>query len=197
VRLSPDGKTAAVISGGEGSDLWTMDVTTGVQTRRRTEGRASLTLGPWSPDSQRLAVNYRNSGGLYELTLASGKMRTLVPQGLYANAWSPDGRFLLGGIVDGTKWSLIPVNDPKPQEIHTTPHRATNARLSPDGRLVSYTSLESGAPQVMVASFPSFAEARQVSVSGGSSAEWRSDGRELFFIAPDNILMATWAADLK
>jgi hypothetical protein len=63
--------------------------------------------------------------------------------------------------------------------------------LSPDGRLVSYTSLESGAAQVMVASFPSFAEARQVSVSGGGSAEWRSDGRELFFIAPDNILMAT------
>jgi WD40 repeat protein len=187
VRLSPDGKTAAVIAN---SDVWTVNVSTGVAARATTGGKGSVILGPWSPDSQRLAVNYRSGAGLFELTVSSGKMRRLAPDGVYANAWSPDGSFLLGGVVDGTKWSLINLNDPKPQTIQTTPHQATNARLSPDGKFVAYTSDESGNLQVMIAAFPSFSEKRQVSVAGGSLAEWRSDGRELFFVAPDGTLMA-------
>ena len=37
--------------------------------------------------------------------------------------------------------------------------------------------------------FPGPAGARQVSTEGGSQPRWRRDGKELFYVAPDNMLM--------
>jgi hypothetical protein len=42
-------------------------------------------------------------------------------------------------------------------------------------------SVESGRAEVMVASFPSFTNRRQISLARGAQPRWRADGRELFF----------------
>ncbi len=41
-----------------------------------------------------------------------------------------------------------------------------------------------------MASFPSFAERRQISVNGGKWAAWRKDGREVFFRTSDGTVMS-------
>ena len=62
--------------------------------------------------------------------------------------------------------------------------------LSPDGRWLAAVSRESGRYQVYVSSFPALDARWQVSVGGGNWPRWRSDGRELFYISEEHILMS-------
>ena len=63
-------------------------------------------------------------------------------------------------------------------------------RFSPDGKWFAYESNESGRFEIYVQKFPPSGERVQVSANGGDSAWWRSDGKELFFDAPDQKLMS-------
>jgi dipeptidyl aminopeptidase/acylaminoacyl peptidase len=62
--------------------------------------------------------------------------------------------------------------------------------FSPDGRLLAYTSSSSGRFEVYVDGVPEPGTRIQVSANGGSSARWRPDGKELFYLAPDGTLTA-------
>jgi hypothetical protein len=62
--------------------------------------------------------------------------------------------------------------------------------LSPDGLWLAYVSEETGVPQVYVQSFPNGEQRVQVSSEGGSEPQWREDGRELFFLRTDRMMMA-------
>src|SRR2546425_10720762 len=66
----------------------------------------------------------------------------------------------------------------------------TQGRFSPDSRWVAYASNESGQFQIYVQSFPSSGGKWQVSTGGGAQPQWRRDGKELFYLAPDRKLMA-------
>src|SRR5207245_1560984 len=59
------------------------------------------------------------------------------------------------------------------------------ATLSPDGHWMAYGSDESGKYQIYVQSFPVPQSKHQVSLEGGIFPGWRSDGRELQFLALD------------
>jgi hypothetical protein len=63
-------------------------------------------------------------------------------------------------------------------------------QFSPNGRYVAYMSDESGRFEIYVTAFPGPGGRWQVSQNGGIEPRWRKDGRELFFFAPDNRLMA-------
>ena len=63
-------------------------------------------------------------------------------------------------------------------------------QFSPDGHWIAYQSNESGRYEVYVAPFPGPGGKRQVSTAGGTRSRWRADGKELFYIAADNRLMA-------
>jgi Tol biopolymer transport system component len=76
------------------------------------------------------------------------------------------------------------------------PHRLpiggekNHARVSPDGRWLAYDSTEAGVQEVYVTAFPEPSERWPISTGGGSDPQWRGDGRELYFIAPEHTLMA-------
>lgn len=63
-------------------------------------------------------------------------------------------------------------------------------RFSPDGRWVAYRSNETGRNEVYVQPFPGPGGKLQVSTNGGTQPRWRSDGKELFYLAPDAKLVA-------
>ena len=65
-----------------------------------------------------------------------------------------------------------------------------HGNFSPDGRLVAYTSNESGRFEVMVQTFPVSDRKWQVSTAGGYEPRWRGDGRELYYLSADRELMA-------
>jgi eukaryotic-like serine/threonine-protein kinase len=76
-----------------------------------------------------------------------------------------------------------------------------DGHFSPDGRWVAYVSNESGTSEVYVRPFSGTAGATAgaaggtvlVSRGGGMFPRWRRDGKELFYLAPDDKTMAVEA----
>ena len=55
---------------------------------------------------------------------------------------------------------------------------------------MTYQSDESGRREVYVQPFPGRGPKWRISRDGGSRARWRGDGKEIFFVADDGMLMA-------
>jgi len=102
--------------------------------------------------------------------------------------WSPDGRHILF-IRAGDVWALS-LTDKKETVAATGRGNDRRGRFSPDGKWMAYESDESGQFEIYVQNFPPNGNRWQVSANGGGSAWWGSDGRELFFYAPDGKLMS-------
>jgi hypothetical protein len=101
--------------------------------------------------------------------------------------WSPDGRVVLQ-LQGNAVWS-VPSDGSTP--THYLAASIAIARFSPDGKWVAYVSNESGQQSdIWVRPFPGPGSAKRVSAAGGTEPQWRRDGRELFYVAPDGTLMA-------
>jgi Tol biopolymer transport system component len=117
---------------------------------------------------------------------------------------SPNGRFLLygQGLYIGKARSQLWVYPLGRQSFRLLKSDAIeeDGQFSPDGHWVAYTSNQSGRNEVYVGEFlPSAPRAAdssavgerwQVSTSGGHWPRWNRNGKELFYISNDNIVMA-------
>jgi Tol biopolymer transport system component/predicted Ser/Thr protein kinase len=209
--LSPDQRRVAVRvadpATGTG-DIWTIDIARGIKTR--------LTFDPgddatpvWSPDGARIifgasrdsaatvpnAIYQRaaNGTGADEQLFSAPAGEIIAPL-----SSSPDGSFVLFGRATlanfGTKiavWKLDLTGERTASPVLDTPFVHQLAQLSPDGRWIAYSTNESGSTQVVVQSFPDLSrDKRQVSTRGGYEPRWRGDGRELYYLTPDGVLMS-------
>jgi Tol biopolymer transport system component len=108
--------------------------------------------------------------------------------------WSLDGRYVLYQNTDSKTgedlWALPMEGERKPFSVVQTNFNEQDGQFSPDGRWVAYQSNQSGRVEIYVQPFPGPGAPIQLSASGGSQVRWRRDGRELFYAAPDNRLMA-------
>jgi Tol biopolymer transport system component len=154
----------------------------------------------WSPDGLRIAFTSFRKGpaNLYvKPTTGAGAEEVLVENRniKYAHDWSKDGRFLLYAEIDLKTgrhlWAVATSGDErKPIPVTKTPFEELNGQFSPDGRLVAYETNESGRFEIVVQPFPSPTGKWQVSTNGGIQPRWSANGKELYYIAPDNRLMA-------
>jgi eukaryotic-like serine/threonine-protein kinase len=76
----------------------------------------------------------------------------------------------------------------------SAPGDQTHGNFSPDGRLVAYSSSESGRFEVHVQTFALTDRQWTVSTTGGYEPRWRADGRELYYLSLDQKLMAVAVA---
>jgi Tol biopolymer transport system component len=199
VELSPDGKRAAVsISDGKQRDIWLLDVARGLKTRF-TFDPANEELPIWSPDGSRLVYGSRRKGhlDLYQKSSSgAGAEELLLEDKLDKSpaSWSPDGRFILyesfGGPTGGDVFVLPLFGERKPYPLIQTQFNDIPSQFSPDGRWVAYFSNESGKYEVYVVPFPVLSGKWQISKAGGSDPRWSHNGAEIFYLAPDNKLMA-------
>jgi len=82
---------------------------------------------------------------------------------------------------------------PKPaiERLLTTRFEERGAVVSPDGHYLAYESDSSGRFEIYVRPFPAVDTGQwQVSTAGGVQPLWSSDGRELFYLAPDSSMMS-------
>ncbi len=199
--LSPDGRQVAVRrrdSDAANADVWMIDPARGT-TSRFTFDPAVDTSPVWSPDGSQIAWS-STRGGVDGIWIKSagglGQEQLLSKVGAFGTAldWSRDGRWLLFQVVDPRTgvdlWALPMTGDHKPQLVLQTPFNEGRARFSPDGRWIAYQSDESGRAEVYVASFQGSAGKWQISTDGGGDPDWSPDGRELFYLARDQKLMA-------
>ncbi len=196
--LSPDGKDVALDRNDEHltSAVWRLDLERGALSRL-SFGAGSALAPAWSPDGSRVAYT---CGQLRSLCLrpASGAGNEVVlltsDAAKLVDDWSPDGRFLLYEEVSrrttADLWLLPLAGERRPALYLQTPFDETHAKFSPDGRFVAYTSNESGRDEVYVQTFPAAGGKWQISTDGGDQAQWREDGKELFFLGLDRKLRA-------
>ena len=93
---------------------------------------------------------------------------------------------------------LWPNGNRKPAPFLVTPFGERQARFSPEGRWVAYTSDESGQEEIYVRSFSMNSAGTAVEASSqlpisselGQDPHWRGDGRELYYRARDGRVMA-------
>jgi len=185
------------------SHLWLLDLDRGV-TSRITEGDASGQSAVWAPDGQSIAYSSvrRGSLDLYLRSMVTGKDEDVLvgaAQAERAFDWSPDGRYLVYGTTASSGrsdlWLLPMTGERRPVAYLDGTFNEMQAAVSPDSRWLAYTSDESGEWDVYVQSFPEPGRKLRVSVAGGAQPRWRSDGGELFFLAPDGRVMAAPVAD--
>ncbi|MGH9255514.1 MAG: protein kinase domain-containing protein [Vicinamibacterales bacterium] len=200
LALASDGQRVAVQRTVQGNlDVWLMDIGRNVTSRFTFDG-ASDTRPVWSPDGRQVAFASSRKGRNGDLFVkpASG---AADEQPLLLNAqdkapvdWSPDGRVLLFAAQDpktaSDLWALPLTADRKPFPVVQTGFDEIEGQFSPDGRWLAYASNESGRYEIYVRPFADDGGKWQVSTGGGTQPRWRPDGEELFYIAPDNRMMA-------
>jgi serine/threonine protein kinase len=209
-RLSPDQTrlAASLVDPKTGyPDIWITDLT------RRSS--APFTFGPsvnaspvWAPDGTRIIFRTTRAGGLTEfyakssggggtevpvLTATMARASSVLSTNVTLWDWSPDGRHLLFSAWTASEydlWLLPLAGDAKPVSVLSAPGDQIHGNFSPDGRLVAYSSSESGRFEVHVQTFPLTDRQWTVSTAGGYEPRWRADGREMYYLSLDQRLMA-------
>ncbi len=199
-RLSHTGRQVAVdVSDQQNNgDIWLYDLSKPVASRF-TFDPINDSLPVWSPDDSKIVfASHRISilANLYEKsTDGAGNAEVLLSDEsleMSPTDWSRDGNFIVmnRGVGQGNidLW-VFSIQDQEATPFVATPFRESDGRFSPDGNWMAYVSDESGQPEIYVQPFPGPGGKLRVSTSGGSMPNWSHDGRELFFIAPDDGLM--------
>ena len=201
LRISPDGKSVAadIEDRRTGtSDVWVTELASSVSTRLHSDPVDEI-MPVWWPDGSKLL--YRSDRGgppdVYEITLGvSGSEHLLLAQpGVQQpEDVSRDGRFLayLNEAQSNLAhiWLLPLQGDRKPFPWLGTRFHETSPRFSPDGRWIAFESNESGVPEIYAALTQGGGEKRRISPGGGRRPRWREDGKELYYVAPGNSVMA-------
>jgi Tol biopolymer transport system component len=87
-------------------------------------------------------------------------------------------------------WLLPLQGERKPTPWRRTRFSETRPRFSPDGRWIAYESYETGDPEIYVALTDGGGEQRRISPRGGRLPLWRPDGKEIYYVAAGNQVMA-------
>jgi hypothetical protein len=202
-RLSHDGRRVAVdISDPQTgrADIWIYDLARRVSTRF-TFGPANNLFPIWSPDDSRIVFCSDRKGNfdLYQKAASGAGSDELlfssVTSTKFPTDWSQDGRLIAFQAIDAkskTGWDLwvFSVSDRKVTSFLSTPFAETRSQFSPDGRWMAYVSDESGKQEVYLQPVPGPAGKWQISTAGGTHPVWSRNGKEIFYIAADNKLMA-------
>lgn len=204
--LSHERQRVATTAGSPPS-IWIQDLTRATTTRLTfaTPPRGEF-LPSWAPSGKDVAYTLLGRPNRMMRKSADGTGEpTILVEWEYATTnadWSRDGRYLTfnGPSGEGTGADILYVEleaggGPfKPKVFLSTPAGETVPKLSPDGRFVAYVSNESGRPEVHVRPFPSGDGRWQVSLNGGKQPRWRDDGKELFYVESDRVMMAVPAS---
>jgi serine/threonine protein kinase/Tol biopolymer transport system component len=203
-RVSPDGRfVAAEIEDPDtrANNIWIYDTAKATRTRF-TFGRTPDATAVWSPDGRTVVFGSRGIGQRYSLFTkpanGSGPEKTLLQSAgdLFAEDWSQDGRFLLFTEMNPSEksgagiWVLPMRENAEPRPLFRSASDDRYPHFSPNGRWVAYRSNESGRNQIYVIPFGEPGGKWQISSDGGDWPAWRPDGQELYFVSPDNELMA-------
>ena len=195
LRLSPDGKRAAVVKSDENGnrDIWLMDLASGLP-RRWSSHPATDWRPVWDPESRSLLfASDRNGASAIFRRNADGRDadQLIAPAagptaGRFPNDWGRNDRIVFTqDAPDGGTQSELWIGTASPGgQLKGLPTvgAMTGGRLSPDARWLAYSSNETGAWNVYVASIDG-STTRRISTDGGTHPQWRQDGGEILYYA--------------
>jgi dipeptidyl aminopeptidase/acylaminoacyl peptidase len=218
-RWSPDGTRIAFLSDRSGRNaIHVLDVRGG-EARQLSSEPTSIRDFEWSPDGKEIAFvrideataegeprvvgEHTRHAHLYLFDVAIGKSRKLTEgnRTVFDYDWSPDGATLAISTADGigldalhsTDIYIINRADAKIRPLVVRPGHDRNAKFSPDGKQIAFTS--AGGTHHWLVEF----ELHAVDVAGGTprkiataygrtpdTHDWTDDGRGLWIEGPRN-----------
>ncbi|MBL8203565.1 MAG: serine/threonine-protein kinase [Blastocatellia bacterium] len=197
-RLSPDAQrliAERIEEQSSNADLRLLVLARGTDTRFTFDPLNDI-FPIWSPDGSRIVWTSNREGvpNLYQKAASGAGQDELLLRSGYpkiAHDWSADGRVILYQ-ENNDLWVLPLEGERNPWPWLNTPFTESAGRFAPDGKWIAYQSNESGRNEIYVQAFvpgaPSSGSKWQLSTNGGTFPAWRRDGRELFFVSPDNTL---------
>jgi Tol biopolymer transport system component len=176
--------------------IWIIDLVRGKST--------PLTFDPaddfnplWSPDGQKIIFVSNRKGhrdlyqkassgaGLEEVLLESGEDKS-------CEDWTRDGKYVIYNQQTGNKpreiWAMPLFGDRKPFLVVSGTTMMREGHVSPNGKWISYTSSESGIPEIYVQNFPPTGGKWRVSIGGGIESSWNANGKELFYLQGTSLM---------
>ena len=180
-RIARDGRRIAVSVSG---DVWVLDTARGTFSRLTRDPTLDHSFPEWTPDGKR--VWFRSQKGLQVIDADGGGTLEGVPATSAAD-WpltvSPDGdRLLFLRVTEPTSgdvYTLPLASDGKPAPFLKTSAYEGGAQFSPDGRLLAFTSNESGQFQVFV-QLVAGSGRKQLAAEIGKYPRWSANSKELF-----------------
>jgi Tol biopolymer transport system component len=194
-RISPDGQRVVVRDDASvtAGDLWLIELRTGGRTRL-TSDNASI-RGEWSRDGTRVvflsstdsvrAIARSWDRSAPDQVLATSPLRGA--RSLETVSLGPSGGWSavrIGTDVTNPDVFIAPtdsLHSYRPLPVAATAASERMPRVSPNGRLLAFTSTESGAREVYVTPIPGPGPRVLVSAAGGTEPMWSPDGRYLYF----------------
>ena len=188
-RVSPDGRRIVLDrdqGGSLGRDVWILDVATHALSRATSLGDAHDPV--WTPDGRRATyLSFRTPGGPIITSSADGapgEQKLFLRGTVNPGQWLANGRVYIAGVQGATGGDIVAINaaDNKVESLVASRYDEHSPAVSPDGRLLAYTSDETGRPQIYVR--PLHADGARVLVSetDGEEPVWSRRGRELYYI---------------
>jgi len=198
--LSPDGKRLAVTigtrggGGGTPSDIWVKELDRGALSKVTFGGINSAPA--WSVDGKTLyyisvsTADPALAGRLYRIRADGSGTPEPLPSGSWdisEIAVSPwDGWVVVAttptGSGAGDLLAFRPGLDTALTPLIAGPTTESSPAISPDGRWLAYSSIESGRNEIYVRPFPNVNAGKwQVSLDGGLLPKWAHRGGELFY----------------
>jgi serine/threonine-protein kinase len=197
-RLSPDGMRVATSVIEQNPDIWLWDLSHSTMTRV-TSDPAVDTNPQWMPDGRHLVFSSNRGGALnlFNQVADSGSLAerlTDSPNGQQAADISAGGTHVVFTEFSPTTGADVMAlrvgGGHEVVPLVRTPFSERNGTVSPDGRWLAYEADDSGPFQIYVRPFPEVGNGHwQVSPSGGTQPLWSRNGKELFYVAPDGVLM--------
>src|SRR5262249_34700771 len=180
-------------------DLWIYDLDRASSTRS-TFNPSQYFNPTWSWDDMHYLFGRFKSGysQILKKSSDSSSEEQLILEAPYYIApddWSPDGQSMIfdeRNPKSGMDLMMVRLaENARPSPSVQTPYVEQDGRFSPDGKWVAFTSDKSGRNEIYVRPFNNTeGNEWQVSTSGGNSATWRNDGKELMYVGPGKIMSA-------
>ncbi len=200
--ISPDGTKVALSVERDGNvDIWVWDLIR-ENISRLTFDEANDATPIWTPDGKRIVFASFRDGDLSIFWKAADgtgeveKLRSVPDQNLFPWSWSSDGKTLVTAEMNSTFTeanigAISMEGNGERKLLLKSDYAESHPRISPDGRWMAYYSDETVEGQIFVRPFPEVDQGKwQVSVDGGQSPLWSPDGRELYYLNGDAIMVA-------
>jgi len=197
IRLSPDGQRAALTTGPLNyGEIWIHHLQGAAQPIKLTVRGSNYPV--WSPSSGHVVFLRTAQTGFGLLTVAADGS-ALEPTPLLAGDetipedWSKDGTRLLYQATrarTGTDLMVLDRASGNSRPWLQTPFNEAEARVSPDGKWVTYVSDQTGKAEVWIRPFEGSAAPLRVSANGGHEPRWSPDGKAVFFVNAVQMLKA-------
>jgi Tol biopolymer transport system component len=196
VRLASGGRLALLTRALPATgtyDIWSLDLERGSETRLTFDDRATEIDPVWLRSGHTMMFSATTAGGppqLFRKNLDTGEDEAVLPPApQFRDAYdvTPDDRMLAYGerADSGDRLWIVPLDAQRPPTpLQASPFNAGDVRFSPDGRYYTFTSLESGHPEVYVAPVAGGGK-KAVSAGGARFARWSPDGGEILYLSND------------